>query len=288
MPPHLLLCTDLDRTLIPNGEAIEPPNARENFKAFCKSADVSLVYVTGRHKDLIKEAIQHYQLPEPDYVISDVGSKLYQLKAQQWHEMPKWLAEMNQAWRDYDADDIHTLLTEIQTLKRQEASKQNTHKLSYYIPLDTDQENLFRQIQSILEHHHINANLIWSIDEAKAIGLLDILPANATKRHAIEHLQNQLGVTHTETLFAGDSGNDLAVLASPIPAVLVGNASPEIQQQACQLAQQSQTSNQLYLAHATPTDNGNYAAGILQGVWHYFPNFRPQLKSLGVHYDVNC
>ena len=46
---RLLLCTDLDRTLIPNGTQPESPRARELFKRLVSHEEVTLVYVTGRH-----------------------------------------------------------------------------------------------------------------------------------------------------------------------------------------------------------------------------------------------
>lgn len=62
-----------------------------------------------------------------------------------------------------------------------------------------------------------------------------MLPRNATKLHGIEFLQQRLGYGHSEVIFAGDSGNDLPVLVSPIPSVLVANASAELKQQELQL-----------------------------------------------------
>lgn len=285
MRERLLLCTDMDRTLLPNGDAIETPNIRAKFSALCHLPEVTLVYVTGRHKGLVEEAIADYQLPQPDYVIADVGSKLYRVETPSWHEVPEWLTEMNQAWQGYNSEDIIPFLRQFDQLELQEPSKQNSHKLSYYVPLSFDQVPLLSQIESTLKQHQITANLIWSIDEALQVGLLDILPSNATKRHAIEHLQNRLDFAPSEILFAGDSGNDLAVLSSPIPSVLVNNASKEVRDEAIQLTAQANNTEQLYLAQSTQSDNGNYAAGILQGVWHFHPNLRLHLQTLGVEYD---
>ena len=50
MPERLLLCTDLDRTLIPNGPQPESPGARDRFAALAGSPHVVLAYVTGRHR----------------------------------------------------------------------------------------------------------------------------------------------------------------------------------------------------------------------------------------------
>lgn len=287
MRERLLLCTDMDRTLLPNGDAPETNHIRQYFTALCNLPEVILVYVTGRDKALVEDAITQYQLPQPDYVISDVGSKLYRVNMFCWHEVPEWLTEMDQAWHGHTYKTIAPLLSQFDQLSLQEPSKQNDHKLSYYTPLNLDKTDLFTQIHTTLKQHQIDANLIWSVDEASQVGLLDILPPNATKRHAIEHLQTRLDFSLNEILFAGDSGNDLAVLASPIPSVLVHNASSEVRKEAIQLAAKADNTTQLYLAHETKSDNGNYAAGILQGVWHFHPHLRFHLQTLGVDYDPN-
>jgi len=40
--------------------------------------EVILTYVTGRDEQLVKNAIEEYQLPEPDYVIADVAVQFIQ------------------------------------------------------------------------------------------------------------------------------------------------------------------------------------------------------------------
>ena len=66
MANRLLLCTDMDRTIIPNGHQPEHPDARERFRQLCSLPAVKLVYVTGRHLQLVEQAIADYNLPEPD------------------------------------------------------------------------------------------------------------------------------------------------------------------------------------------------------------------------------
>ena len=121
--------------------------------------------------------------------------------------------------------------------------------------------------------------MIYSVDEDKGIGLLDILPASATKFHAIEFLRCQLGFDYSNTVFAGDSGNDLPVLVSDIPSILVANAHEEIIKTA-QLQTQSQGNpNSLYLAKGDFLGmNGNYSAGILEGVAYYHPHIKQWME----------
>ena len=62
MSARLLLCTDLDRTLLPNGEQPESPQARTLFARLAARPGVTLVYVTGRHRALVQAALDEYLL----------------------------------------------------------------------------------------------------------------------------------------------------------------------------------------------------------------------------------
>jgi hypothetical protein len=102
---------------------------------------------------------------------------------------------------------------------------------------------------------------------------LDILPACASKYHAIEALLRLHGFDHGNTVFCGDSGNDIEVLASPIPAVLVANHQQEVRELAQQRAEALDCSEQLYIARGGFMGmNGNYSAGMLEGIAHYHPD----------------
>ncbi|WP_300674384.1 HAD-IIB family hydrolase [Desulfoluna sp.] len=276
---RLLLCTDLDRTLIPNGPQAEHPEARHHFRRLCCLPEVLLAYVTGRHQALVQQAISDYALPEPDFAITDVGTQIYRVTDGGWMAIPRWQQEIGADWQGGRRKQLQAWLSPLTELRLQEASRQNRFKLSYYLSLDRDQAWVMGDIENRLKQKGVNVSLIWSVDEQKNIGLIDVLPCKATKLHALEFLQRELGYQPHEVLFAGDSGNDLTVLGSAIRSVLVANASAEIKRQAQQLAAQNGQAESLYLATETASDwGGNYAAGILQGVWHFAPEFRDRLQ----------
>lgn len=275
---RILICTDLDRTLLPNGMQPESPLAREYFRKLVARPEVSVSYVTGRHRELVLAAIKEYQLPLPDYVIGDVGTSIYSIVNGKWLLWDSWQQEIGASWHGLTHDSLASLLTDLNSLRLQEAEKQNTYKLSYYAEPTINVEALLREIQQRLEHNAIAASLIWSIDETTDTGLLDILPKAATKRHAVEFLINQQGYSLDNTLFAGDSGNDLPVLTSPIHSVLVANATNEVRTQAVQMTSALGTEDALYLANGNLLGmNGNYSAGILEGCVHYMPVTRAWL-----------
>jgi len=276
---RLLLCTDLDRTVLPNGTQPESPQARSHFGMLVNRAEVTLVYVTGRDQQLVKEAISDYQLPQPDYVISDVGTSIYQVHDDSWRNWQDWQQEIAPDWGKLGHDDICKLLRDIVDLQPQDAARQNDYKSSFYYPLHSDTGELSRLIHSQLETCHVKANLIWSIDEPRSVGLLDILPLRASKKHAVFFLMEHKGFTLGETVFAGDSGNDLPVLVSEIPAVLVANASMAVRDQAQAEAAAQGNSDRLYLANGNLMGmNGNYTAGILEGLVHFRPEIRNWLS----------
>lgn len=271
---RLLICTDLDRTLIPNGPQPESPKARALFRRLVSREEVTLAYVSGRHRALIEQAIAEFDLPQPDFAIADVGSTIYQADETGWRQWDRWDAHIAPDWRGLTHDELYQLLDGFPGLRLQEQEKQNRHKLSFYLPLDVPVQALIRDMEAQLAQAGIRANLIWSIDEPAGLGLLDILPASANKLHAIHFLMEQKGFQHENTVFSGDSGNDLDVLLSDIQAVLVANADAEVRQAAAAARKDA-----LYLARGGYLGmNGNYSAGILEGVAHYRPDVDAWLR----------
>jgi HAD superfamily hydrolase (TIGR01484 family) len=280
MPEHLLICTDLDRTLLPNGPQSESPAARARFSRLAAQPAVTLAYISGRHRALVEQAIFNYRLPQPDFVAGDVGTTIYRVGEQrEWEPLTAWEQGFATDWGGRTHADLKELLRDLPDLKLQENAKQNRYKLSYYVPLQADRNALSAMIRHRFTAAGIHASLIWSTDDPGGVGLLDVLPARASKRHAVEALMQINGCDNSNTIFCGDSGNDIEVLASPIPAVLVANARSDVQQLARQLADESGTADRLYIARGGFLDmNGNYSAGILEGIVHFHPDTRAWIQ----------
>lgn len=271
---RFLLCTDLDRTLIPNGNQPESLAAKERFKKLISRDEIKLAYVSGRHRALVEQAIADFDLPQPDFVIADLGTTLYQVNASAWQQVPEWNNKSASDWKNFSHQDVYRLLSVFPALRLQEKEKQNTYKLSFYISPHDDRQKLVHEVDFQLTHSGIKANLIWSSDEMAGIELLDVLPATANKLHAIHFLMQLENFSQHNTVFAGDSGNDMDVLLSDIPSVLVANASDEIKKLAA-----SANKRKLYIATGGYLGmNGNYAAGILEGMAHFLPEAEAWMK----------
>jgi hypothetical protein len=119
----------------------------------------------------------------------------------------------------------------------------------------------------------VDATVIASRDETADLGLVDVLPPGAGKLAAIEFLRSDLGIAAARTVFAGDSGNDIDALCGPFPGVLVANAADEVRTHAVATAQRRNAP--LYVARGDFLGmNGNYSAGILEGLAHFLPETR--------------
>lgn len=280
---QILIASDLDRTIIPNGEQPESPTARPRLAQLVAQPTVTLVYVSGRSKKLLQAAITDFDLPIPEYAIGDVGTTIYEVgPTQKWQPLADWQKIIAQDWSGYSWDQIKPLFDDISDLRLQEddPTQQSTFKVSFYTKSEIDKHALIAKLEKITEPLLINAAFIWSIDEERQVGLLDILPASATKLHAIEFLgQSYLKFPAEQIIFAGDSGNDMPVLVSGLRAVLVKNARPEIKEEALAINQKKGHSDRIYVASGGLLGmNGNYSAGVLEGIHHFFPEVISKLS----------
>ncbi len=275
----ILLCMDMDRTALPNGQQAESPQARDVLRRLARRPELIISYVSGRRKELQMEAIREFDLPEPAYSVADVGTSIYEVVEGDWTLLKAWHAEISRSWRGRTSRDLGALLDDVEELRLQEPEAQGKFKLSYFAKADLDHEALVQRIERRLESDGCRASVIWSVDETTNTGLLDILPERADKRHAVEFLMQHTGVKPERMVYAGDSGNDLPVLTSGLQAVLVANATEEVRQRAREGARRHGSPDKLYLARGDFSGmNGNYAAGILEGLAHFLPETRPWME----------
>ena len=279
---NILICSDLDRTIIPNGYQEESANARPVFRQLAEHANIYLAYVSGRDKKLILDAIEEFYLPMPDYAIGDVGTTLYRVINGNWQLLDDWSYEIGLDWKGLGRDKLSEFFGNMEEIRLQEPEKQNQYKLSFYTAQNVDYQQLIKKIRAVLAKKGVRASIIWSVDETSANGLLDIIPARANKLHAIQFLMQQEGFSEDRMVFAGDSGNDLDVLTSGLQAILVKNAMDEVRKEAIETLSGKHMTNRLYLPKGNFYGmNGNYAAGLIEGLVHFVPETRALIAKAG-------
>jgi sucrose-6F-phosphate phosphohydrolase len=279
MNNSILLCSDMDRTILPNGDQDESPQVRSVLSLLVERSEIRLAYVSGRDKGLIQRAIAEYDLPLPEYAVGDVGTTIYEVTGRSWNPWESWFEEIAKDWNGMEHEDLHRHLKGFDDLTLQEQEKQNRFKLSYYTDEGIEGQRLADEMKQHLSGKGLSCRVIWSVDEQRRQGLVDVLPRRASKLHAIRFLMDQKGYLKSRVVFCGDSGNDLDVLTSDIRSVLVRNASKEVRRKALESVAKNGRSETLYVARGDFMGmNGSYTAGVLEGLAHFEPDVRPWIK----------
>ena len=258
-----LLCTDLDRTLLPNGAALEPPGARRALGAHLAQHDVRLAYVTGRDIGRVHDAIERWALPVPDFVAADAGTTIVRVDGGAWSGDEAWAMLQRDHWGGRDGAAVHACLDGVDGLLAQPGDRQHRFKRSYTVLRDTQRARLRDAIEQRTRRQGLAVSMLFSHDPLSDETLLDLVSPLATKRGAVAHIARALSFEEHEVLFAGDSGNDLDALVSDFPAVLVGNADAETRRLVLQSLEAGARADRLHQAKAP------YAAGIVEGLEHF-------------------
>lgn len=262
-----ILATDMDRTLLPNGEWPADREAIPLFNRLTRENDTFLVYVTGRNLDLAEEAIHAYGLRFPDILCADVGTTVFRYEQEQWLPDTDWSQQVYRSSPRWDAKAIAATVTGIDGLREQETVHLNQFKQSYYVE-HGKKESIFREIVARVQGR-FDEEIIYSFDPQEERGLLDFLPDSANKRTVLEYVANKFTASRKEVVFCGDSGNDILALTAGFSGVVVKNADQQLIA-AVQSAMQKNPRLRIYFAKGDFMNlNGNYTSGVIEGCFHY-------------------
>ena len=262
-----ILATDLDRTLLPNGHWPADEDAIELFNQLTENHDVLVVYVTGRNLDLTEQAIAQYGVRHPHVLIGDVGTSIRKFEQGQWQQDHGWSDKVRQLCPAWDNRAIRDAVADIAGLTEQEAEHLNDFKQSYYVDHDS-RESILRVVDERIRER-FDEVIIYSYDSVDDKGLLDFLPASATKQTALEYVAEEYEIAKNDVVFCGDSGNDIFPLTAGFNGVLVRNADEQLVENV-RRAQQQYPDLRLYFAQGNFKGlNGNYTGGVIEGAYYY-------------------
>ena len=221
-----ILATDLDRTLLPNGNWPADEQAISLFNRLTGEHDVLVVYVTGRNLSLTERAIEEFGVRRPDVLCGDVGTTIRQHHDGQWHFDQGWNELIHTASPHWDTTAIKAAVADVDGLREQEAEHLNPFKQSYYVDHGR-RETILAAVDERVKGR-FDEVIVYSFDSRDGKGLLDILPASATKRTALEYAAEKFNQPKQEVVFCGDSGNDVFPLTAGFSGVLVRNADEQL------------------------------------------------------------
>ena len=240
-PRPFILASDIDNTLTGDRAALE---AFARWQA--RDALHTFTIATGRSLHGAIEVLRDWNAPRPDVMITSVGSEIYYAREGDWNLVTDehWLRYIDHGWdwaRTYEAAMRFGGLTP------QAPQEQRRFKVSFFA---RDRGGFVEALRAHLLAAGLQVNVIYSHGE-----FLDILPARASKGHALEYLRARLRLTPGTTIAAGDSGNDELLLRAASHPVLVANYSAELDA----VARLDRT----YVASFP------HAAGVLEGIAAY-------------------
>jgi len=235
---RLVLATDLDGTLVGDGEALE----RLNRWILRHRDEVTVVYTTGRHFDSAVGLFERERLVRPDVLVCNVGAEIR--LAPSYDVDPTWNARVREGWNpDRIRDHIRAAFPEL---------------VHHEIP--TDLRLVFRtgsrlsEIRDAVAKSLENAGLPATVVVSTG-GFIDGVPALAGKGRALHDLITLMGWPPDSVLVCGDSGNDLDMLLLGLSGVVVANATEEVLG--------------VCLPDAVYKARNRCAAGIIEGLCHH-------------------
>ncbi|QQL45984.1 HAD-IIB family hydrolase [Sulfuriroseicoccus oceanibius] len=240
----LLFSTDIDGTVY-DGE--QSARLFAGFWAELKSERGGyLAYNTGRALDDTLGLIASTPLPEPDFIISGVGTSIYDVRGERlvqgFHD------HLNEGW---DPELAHRVVEQSVSdgLSRQPDECQSQHKRSWFW------HGASASGLSALEQALVGAGLATQVVYSSARDL-DVIPARANKANALLFLMRYLNSAVARTLVAGDSGNDAAMLAlGEVDSIVVSNAEAALMER--------------LQGHECFVASQPCASGVIEGLKHY-------------------
>ncbi|PWF49439.1 glucosylglycerol-phosphate synthase [Massilia glaciei] len=230
----MILATDLDGTLLAG-----PHEARRRIRELFSGelAGARIVYVTGRSLESIMPLLSDPTLPQPHYIIADVGATI-----------------------------VHGDLRPVEPLQHDIAARwpgsQAVLRALARFPLQRQSVPQERRCSFLSSMGEVTPGLRAAIDELgcdllfSAGRYLDVLPRGVGKGSALLGLAAAEGINPGDIIVAGDTLNDLSMLQAGFRGIVVGGAEPALVERVRRL-------RKVHIARAEG------CGGILQGLTHH-------------------
>jgi glucosylglycerol-phosphate synthase/sucrose-6F-phosphate phosphohydrolase len=231
----MLLATDLDGTFL----AGDPENRLKLYRLIVAHPEIDLVFVTGRGLEAVLPLLSDPTIPQPDYIICDVGCTVVHGASQQ--TIQPLQGEIDELWPGEQV--VESALSSFEGLQRQEVPQER--RVSYFCDNDLVSEDMLARVSAL------SCDVLFSAGK-----YLDILPRGVNKGRTLSRLVKHLGVDPESVLVAGDTLNDLSMYQHEFKGVCVGESEAGLL---------AATEHQARVLHAGASGCG----GILEAFEHF-------------------
>lgn len=212
LPPlaqrRFTLATDLDGTFLGGTDE----NRRRLYDWIeANRATVGLVFVTGRDPEFITDLCTNRGVPQPDFVVGDVGTTIARVAEDATvHPIVDLETEISERWND-SAEAVRVALEDHPGLTLQPTTFR--HRVSYDLDPRTFDDSAHDKIRGMELDTLVSDNRYF-----------DVLPKGVSKGPSLLRLIAHLQLRPETVLAAGDTMNDLSMLVCGVPAVAVGGS----------------------------------------------------------------
>lgn len=235
--PSLVLATDLDGTFL--GGNLQQ---RTEFYEYVESnrERMLLVFVTGRDLDAIDRLSAELGVPQPDYIIGDVGTTIVCGKTRNpISEVQDWVSSI---WNNANAR-VKAMLADEPGIELQPVDPER--RVSYYYQPDKLQPSTVQKI--------VDAGFDCILSAEK---YLDVMPKGISKGPTLLRFIEALNLDAETVIPAGDTLNDYSLFQTGLKSIAVGNSEPK-------LVDKIKTMSNVYYSSEPGT------AGIWEGLKYY-------------------
>ena len=189
----MLLATDLDGTFLAGSSA----NRLKLYQLIAAHPEIELAFVTGRGLESVRPLLSDPTIPEPDYIICDVGCTVVDGRSQQ--PIQPIQSDIDRLWPGEHA--VESALESLSGLLRQDVPQER--RCSFFCEPEAV-DAVRAPLEKIVKE--LDCDLLYS-----ASWYLDVLPKGVNKGSTLRALVNHLGIAEEDVLVAGDTLNDLSM-----------------------------------------------------------------------------
>lgn len=199
----MILATDLDGTFL----AGSAESRSRLYQLINAHPGIRLVFITGRGLESVMPILSDPSIPEPEYIICDVGATV--VEGSSLAPVAELLEEIEERW----PGDISIIeaMRRFPAIQRQEVPQ--ARRCSWLCTPDQVTDEVYQLADEL------GCDLLYSSDQ-----YLDFLPKGTNKGDTLERLVEFMGVDSDDVLVAGDTLNDLSMLDGRFKGVCVANS----------------------------------------------------------------
>ncbi|WP_230970314.1 glucosylglycerol-phosphate synthase [Nitrogeniibacter aestuarii] len=231
----MILATDLDGTFL----AGDPENRARLYQLINNHPEITLVFVTGRGLEVVMPLLDDPTIPQPDFIICDVGATV--VEGTHLQSVEPIQSSIDAIWPGQHV--VAEQVADIPGIRRQKIPQQR--RCSYFCDAEAVTDELRKRVEAL------GCELLYSADK-----YLDVLPKGINKGNTLVQLVDLLEVPRDEVIVAGDTLNDLSMFEVGLFGVAVGESEQGLL---------DATRDRSKILHAKHTGCG----GILEALSHF-------------------